>query len=591
MTSGSVEAGAEAGAGVLAGARRRGRHTAGHGRGREPRRGAGLVHAAAAAALGRALPPVRARGVRAGGPVSAEPTVDPPAPPPCPATCCLSLFVVGIDAMAVNLALPSIRAQIGASPRSCSGWSTPTSSSSPRCCSCPVRWPTGSGRRRVFNSGLIVFGLGSLLCSLATSPGALIVSRALQAVGGSMLNPVAMSIITNTFDDPRSAPRRSASGAGRSACPWRPGRSSAASSSTPSGGRRSSGSISPSSSRRQCSQQSSSRSRAARPRRFDPVGQALLVMLLGGATFAIIEGRALGWGSPVVLGCLVGALGCGMLFVRHAARVAPRPRPGVLPEPLVLVRGLAAILGFSAMSGFLFLNTLYLQEVRGYTPLAAGLLTVPMAGMTALCSPVSGSSWVGAARGDPLVPRRPRDRRLRVLLEPARPDTSVWVVVAAYLCFGIGFGTVNAPVTYAAVSGMPRSQAGVAAAVASTSRQVGAALGVAVFGAVTFAALGEQSMAGSFAAATHLAWWLMVGCGAGLVTSGCGPRGPLAPPSTRNGPPRLGSPSRRPVAVRRARPRTVGRRDPGPSGACRATLLAGRRFSQSTARPCPPRVW
>ena len=233
----------------------------------------------------------------------------------------------------------------------------------------------------------------------------------------------------------------------------------------------------------------------------------------------------------MVLGCLLGALGCGMLFVRHAARVAhPVLDPAFFRNRSFSFAVLAAILGFSAMSGFLFLNTLYLQEVRGYTPLAAGLLTVPMAGMTALCSPVSGVVVGRRGSRGPLVLAGLGIGACGVLLSRLAPDTSVWVVVAAYLCFGTGFGTVNAPVTYAAVSGMPRSQAGVAAAVASTSRQVGAALGVAVFGAVTFAALGEQSIAGSFAAATHLAWWLMVGCGAGLVTLGLRtPRGPLAP--------------------------------------------------------------
>ncbi|HON75547.1 MAG TPA: MFS transporter [Dermatophilaceae bacterium] len=448
------------------------------------------------------------------------------------ATCCLSLFVVGIDAMAVNLALPSIRAQLGASPTQ-------------------LQWVvdayvlvlasllllSGSvadrfGRRRVFQLGLVVFGLGSLLCSLATSPGALIVSRALQAVGGSMLNPVAMSIITNTFDDPQERAEAIGIWGGTvglsmatgplvggflvDAVGWQaifwiniPVVLTAA----------------------VLAAILVPESRAARPRRFDPVGQALLVGLLGGATFAIIEGRVLGWGSPVVLGCLLGALGCGMLFVRHAARVAhPVLDPAFFRNRSFSFAVLAAILGFSAMSGFLFLNTLYLQEVRGYTPLAAGLLTVPMAGMTALCSPVSGVVVGRRGSRGPLVLAGLGIGACGVLLSRLAPDTSVWVVVAAYLCFGTGFGTVNAPVTYAAVSGMPRSQAGVAAAVASTSRQVGAALGVAVFGAVTFAALGEQSMAGSFAAATHLAWWLMVGCGAGLVTLGLRtPRGPLAP--------------------------------------------------------------
>ena len=78
------------------------------------------------------------------------------------------------------------------------------------------------------------------------------------------------------------------------------------------------------------------------------------------------------------------------------------------------------------------------------------------------------------------------------------------------MLFGIGFGLVNAPITNTAVSGMPRAQAGVAAAVASTSRQVGQSLGVAVLGAALAAGLHEG------------AWWIITGCGAAVL----GARGP-----------------------------------------------------------------
>ena len=94
----------------------------------------------------------------------------------------------------------------------------------------------------------------------------------------------------------------------------------------------------------------------------------------------------------------------------------------------------------------------------------------------------------------------------------------------AYVVFGLGFGLVNAPITNTALSGMPRSQAGVAAAVASTSRQVGAALGVAVVGSVLSSGLAGPPATG-FAAASHPAWWIVASCGLsvlgiGALTSG-----------------------------------------------------------------------
>ena len=108
-------------------------------------------------------------------------------------------------------------------------------------------------------------------------------------------------------------------------------------------------------------------------------------------------------------------------------------------------------------------------------------------------------------------------------------DTSLVWVLASYFVFGLGFGLVNAPITNTAVSGMPRSQAGVAAAVASTSRQVGAALGVAVVGSVLSSGLAGPLKTG-FAAASHPGWWIVAGCGAsvfgiGALTTGRWARG------------------------------------------------------------------
>jgi len=102
------------------------------------------------------------------------------------------------------------------------------------------------------------------------------------------------------------------------------------------------------------------------------------------------------------------------------------------------------------------------------------------------------------------------------------------LLIAVFVVFGIGFGLVNAPVTNTAVSGMPRAQAGVAAAVASTSRNVGASLGVAVIGAVVAARVAGP--AADFAVASRVGWWIILGCGAavlvlGVVTTGRWARG------------------------------------------------------------------
>jgi MFS family permease len=94
-------------------------------------------------------------------------------------------------------------------------------------------------------------------------------------------------------------------------------------------------------------------------------------------------------------------------------------------------------------------------------------------------------------------------------------ETPIGWLVAAYAIFGLGFGFINAPITTAAVSGMPRSQAGVASAIATTSRQVGQTLGVATVGAIVTAHVGESVQA-DLSSASHPAWWLLTACG-GLV--------------------------------------------------------------------------
>ena len=117
--------------------------------------------------------------------------------------CCMSLFIVGLDSTIVNLALPSIRSDLSASVAKLQ-WTIDAYT----LVIASLLMVSGStadrvGRRRTFQVGLVLFGVGSLLCGFAQSVDQLIVFRMLQAIGGSMLNPVAMSIITNTFTAPR----------------------------------------------------------------------------------------------------------------------------------------------------------------------------------------------------------------------------------------------------------------------------------------------------------------------------------------------------------------------------------------------------
>jgi len=271
-------------------------------------------------------------------------------------------------------------------------------------------------------------------------------------------------------------------------------------------------------------------SRAGRARRVDPVGQVLVIAALAALTYAIIEGPSAGWTSARILGCF------GLAAAALIGLVGYEPRR---QEPLLDLRffrsvpfsgaTVTAVCAFAALGGFLFLNTLYLQEVRGYSALHAGLYTLPMAAMIAALSPVSGR--IVAARGPrlPTVVAGVATLASGVMLTRLARDTSFGYLILSYVIFGIGSGLVNPPITNAAVSGMPVSQAGVAAGIASTSRQVGTALGVAVAGSAAISALHGPFRIG-FADASHVGWWIIAGCGAailllGLVTSGRWARG------------------------------------------------------------------
>jgi EmrB/QacA subfamily drug resistance transporter len=377
------------------------------------------------------------------------------------------------------------------------------------------------GRKRTFQAGLTLFSLGSLLCSLAPTTLALVLFRMVQALGGAMLNPVAISIIANTFTVPKERAQAigiwgAVFGVSMAVGPLVGGVL------TESIGWRSIfwinlpiGLVAFLLTARFIPE-----SRAEKPRRLDPVGQALIIVALASLTSGVIDGRRIGWSSaPIVVSFCAAAAAVVLLVLYESRRF----------EPLVDVRffrsapfagaTLTAVIAFAAFSGFLFLNSIYLQESRGLQPSAAGLCTLPIAFATVICAPLSGR-LVGAGHARfTLVTAGVSMAVAALLLTDLRADTDLLRLIVAYAIFGVGLGMVNAPITNTAVSGMPRAQAGLAAAVASTSRQVGASLGVAIAGTVASGGI-RTAYDPRFAASTHPVWWLVVGYGTAIALLG-----------------------------------------------------------------------
>ena len=442
------------------------------------------------------------------------------------AICCMSLFIVGLDVTVVNVALPSIGHELHASV---SGLQWVIASYALVLASLLIL--SGStadrvGRRRTFQVGLALFTLGSLLCSLAPSLGALVAFRMLQAIGGSMLNPVAMSIITNTFTERAERARAIGVWGGViglsmalgpvvggvlvSSVGWR----SIFWVNIPVG-----------IAAIILTALFVPESRAPRARRFDLPGQLLVMLTLASLVYGIIEGPGRGWTSPLIIACFcVAAVACAAFIWCERRRREPLLDMRFFRSAPFSGATMIAVSAFAALGGFLLLNTIYLQDVRGLSALHAGLYMLPMAAMTVIWAPLSGR-FVGA-RG-PRVPLIVAGIGIAVgaiTLTTLSAHTSSLSLVISYLIFGIGSGVVNAPITNTAMSGMPRSQAGTAAAVASTSRQVGSTLGVAVIGSAVVSAMTGPLRTG-FAPASHVGYWILAGCGVavlalGLLTTG-----------------------------------------------------------------------
>jgi EmrB/QacA subfamily drug resistance transporter len=384
------------------------------------------------------------------------------------------------------------------------------------------------GRKKLFMTGLAWFSAGSFLCSFAPNVGTLVALRMLQAVGGSMLTPVSLSIVRNVFTDPKeraqalgiwsgifgvaSACGPIAGGILVSSVGWR----SVFWVNVPIGVIMllAAGRYLP-------------ESRAPHARRVDVPGQLLMIVFLGTLTCAVIEGPSAGWASPEIL-ALFAVAAASLVTFAAAERRHPEPLldPRFFRSPPFTGASVIAVLAFLVMAGFLFVSTLYLQDVRADSPLRAGLSLLPATVMIAVWAPVAGRLNGRFGPRIPLVLGGIFMTAGAVALTGLSASTSYGALALGFALLGAGLGLVNPPITNAGVSGMPPAQAGVAGAVISATRQLGQVLGVAVMGAMlsvgAVSGSGRMSAAAgrAFAAATHACWWLAVACGSLITLTG-----------------------------------------------------------------------
>ncbi|MFD8696377.1 MFS transporter [Kitasatospora purpeofusca] len=459
-----------------------------------------------------------------------------PAPPPLSArrrwtvlaVCALSLFLVGLDTTIVNVGLPAIGRGLGVGTRDLEwivdAYTVVLASLLISAGALADRF----GRRRVFQCGLVVFGLASLVCALAPSAGALVAARALQGVGASMLSPVALAIVVNAMPDPRERARAigvwaSVFGLSMAAGPVTGGALVAAL------GWRSvfwvnvpvvlvavllSARFVP-------------ESRAPRARRPDLPGQLLLTLAVCATVAVLIEGPRIGWGSPWALAGYAAAAAATAAFVlAERRREEPLMDLALFRRPAFSTAALGAVAVFVALTVTLLLTTFQLQHARGWTPLAAGLASLPMALGATVCAPLSGllvgrggprrplllAAWFTTAGGALLLVRA-------FLVDDAPHGTGgpsgaadLPGLLLALLLLGVGFGFANAPITNTAVGGLPADRAGVAGAITSTARQLGSAVGIAIAGGLVAGAAPD-----GLTAASRTGWVVVTACGLFLL--------------------------------------------------------------------------
>ncbi|MFE5785326.1 MFS transporter [Rhodococcus erythropolis] len=426
------------------------------------------------------------------------------------AICCTSLFVVGLDTTIVNVALPVIGEGFGVGTVGLewivNAYTLVLASLLISSGALADRF----GRRRIFQIGLVVFGVASIVCALAPSVGVLIAARIAQGVGGSMLSPVALAIVVNVMTDPKE--RAKAIGVWAAVF----GLSMAA-------GPIVGGVLIESFGWRSVfwinvpviavvlvlTAVFVPQSRAEQPRRLDLPGQVLLMVVVGGSVALLIEGPRIGWlASGAIAGCVAVAAALAA-FVRVESRKSePLMDPSLFRHRPFTGAVLGAIVVFVALNATLLLGTFYLQQAREMTPAAAGAMTLPMAVAATICAPLSGILVGRFGARLPLLIAGSFTALGGLCLVSLDNSTGTATLLIAYLFLGIGFGFSNAPITNTAVNGLPRSQAGLAGGITSSARQFGAALGVALAGGMI-----AGSAQSDIAEASRAGWILVVACG------------------------------------------------------------------------------
>jgi EmrB/QacA subfamily drug resistance transporter len=406
---------------------------------------------------------------------------------------CFALFMVMLDNTVVNVALPSIQreihAQLSALEWVINGYTLTFA----------VLIATGGrlgdifGRRLMFLTGVIIFAVTSATAGFAQDPAMLIGSRAIQGIGAALMMPATLSIITHAFP---AAERGKAIGT------WA-GVSALALSIGPVVG----GFLTEYVSWRAIFfinlpvavgavvatvfAVTESRDETV-DRRVDYPGIVALTASLTAIVLALIEGNSWGWGSPSILGLLVGGVIGLAVFVAIELRVAtPMVEFALFRTRQFIGTNLVAFIITFAMMGTFFFMALYMQDILGYSALEAGVRFLPTTMVIAVVAPISGRL------ADRLGPATPMSAGLAILavsmfmFAGISTATTYAGLLIPFILMGLGIALVMSPMSTAAMNAVNVAKSGVASGVLQMSRMIGASVGVAATGAIFQSQLGS----------------------------------------------------------------------------------------------------
>ncbi|WP_181063272.1 MFS transporter [Nocardia nova] len=407
--------------------------------------------------------------------------------------CCSSLFLSSLDTSALVVALPSLQQDLGLDVAGLQWVVVANALARGSTLFLGGSLADRYGPRRIFGIGVILFGAASMLCFASSGFAELVVWRVLQGIGGSLMTPASISLLTGVFQD--SVARSRALGS------W----SATAGVSTAVGpiiggvlvaavGWRSVFLIClPFAALVAIGLRWVPESPVPRlRRRIDPAGHVSIAVTLFCMTFALSGGARTGWLSAPTIAAVIAAA-VSMMIVVWVERRAADPVLDLRVFHRPQLRGAVLTAGFAyfCLTGMNFVNTLYLQQVRGLSPWEAGLMALPLTAGTLVAAKVCG---VLLGRHGP---RRPVllaylfliTAMVSLALAASTTAPIGWILVP-FALLGIGMGMANPPSTSSAVAALPRERAGSASAITSTSRQVGMNLGTATLGAVTVSVAG-----------------------------------------------------------------------------------------------------